>query len=65
MLLNSILIPYGDDAKYLGKPFILPPDILSKSDEELQNIANEQRKYFFEHILTEEDINENIKKWLA
>ena len=64
MLLGSILIPYGDDAKYLGEPFIIPSDILSKSDEELQNIADAQRDYFYAHLLSEEEIKNNIEMWL-
>lgn len=65
MLLNAVLIPFDDEARYLGKPFILPPDILSKSDEELQDIANAQHDYFYSHVLTKDDVKNNIKKWIV
>ena len=64
MLLNAVLIPFGKDAEYLGKPFIVSKDILSKSDEELQEIANEQRDYFYSRLLTEQEIKNNFDNWL-
>lgn len=62
---GSIPLLVNHDVKYFGKPFILTKPIFEYTDEELIEIHEKQKEYFYSHLLSPEDSFKNILNWLS